>query len=258
MTGHSGDVSPEARQLLEASRGAGGPTAAQRTGMKRAVLAAALLPGTAAAATTVAGGAKATGLALAGKLGILVASIAVGSAVVWTAIGTRAVEVPAPLTIVQPSAERTEAPPPPVQIEVAPLVPVEIVPGVAVAPPAPVVPRVAVPRVESPSPVEPISPPPAPAQVVIDEATLSREVAALSGAMGAIDAKTYAVALEQISHYRAAFPAGLLKTEASVVEALALCGLGRVDEARRAADALPANNPAVRRLERSCVAEAGK
>lgn len=241
-------LSPEARGLLDTVRTAGGPSALQRSAMKQAVLAAVLLPATAAAGSAI-GTAKATGLALAAKLGLVVASVGVGAALIWQ-LASPAVVLPEPLVkapaVVEAPAVTPSTPPSPPVVAAAP----EAAPRPA---PARAVRAAALPGVKEAPPVIQEAPAPAPAAVV-DEATLSREIAALSGAMGAVDSKTYAVALEQLSSYRAAFPAGLLETEARVLEVLALCGLGRVEAARAAAGPLPVNNPAVRRLERSCIA----
>jgi hypothetical protein len=90
----------------------------------------------------------------------------------------------------------------------------------------------------------------------VEDAPLRRELGTVAGAMAALDAARFSEALETVIRYRETFPTGALITEARVLEVLALCGLGRRDEAQRAAAAIgPAegNNPAVRRLSRSCV-----
>ncbi len=249
-------LSPEARKLMENSRSAGGPTSAQRAAMRNAVLGAVLVP-TAAAATatatastgaTVVGGVKATGLALALKLSVVVVSVAVGATVTWKGVAPAA-PVPEVAPVVVAARPAVVVPPPPEPMVEAPEVAEEVAPA-----PAPVV--IAKPSRVEKAPVivaETMVPPP-PAPVVAEDPTLSQEVAALAGAMGAVDNKQFGVALQQLQTYRAAFPTGALETEASVLEVLALCGLNRVDEARAAAKSLPANNPAVRRLERSCIA----
>ncbi len=247
------DLSPEARALLESTRRAGGPTAAQRAAMKKAVVAATLAPASAAASTgastTVTTGAKATGLWLAAKLGlVLVALGGLGAAVAWKlpALGQQSAPVwtPPPAAEVAPPALQVDA----VKAEL--IEPEAMLPPLQVVPPAPI--RVAkAAKVESVPSQDEV--PPAPV-APHEEATLSREVAALSRAMKAVDEKQYAAALEQVAGYRAEFPTGALGTEAGVVEVLALCGTGQADAARAAAQSLPANNPAVRRLERSCIA----
>lgn len=250
-------LSPEARKLLESTRGAGGPSAAQRANMKRAVLAGALLPGTAAAASSTAAAVKAAGVGFAAKLTIaaVVAGVGVGVWVTWQLAApsevpaevavTTAVRAPEPVAVAEPVVV-AEA----VVVPEAPVLPAPVVaaprPPVRVEPAAPVV------AAPAPIPEEtPVKAPPPP----VDEETLSREVAALSGTMNAVDAKQFSVALEQLVGYRAAFPHGALETEASVLEVLALCGLGRGDEARAIGRMLPVNNPAVRRLDRSCIAK---
>ena len=252
-------LSPEARKLLEASRSAGAPSAAQRVAMKQAVLASVVLPGTAAAVSSAATGAKAAGLALATKVGLVIAVVAIGAVAVMRLTAPTPFEQQALDALDAHQAARAQPPVPEraeLQAEETPPPPQQpAVPGVVAPRLAPA--RVAVPPPAAPPPAAPVvveALPPPPARTAVDEATLSREIAALSGAMGAVDSKTYAVALEQLTQYRSAFPTGLLETEASVLEVLALCGLGRVDEARAAGQSLPANNPAVRRLERSCIA----
>lgn len=248
-------LSPEARKLLESSRHAGGPTSAQRAAMKSAVLGAVLVPGAAAGSTAAAvSGAKATGLGLAAKLGLALVVVGLGAAVTWQLVA------PVPVEAVAHVALADSLPPVPPEV-IAAVEPLEVVEPQPTAveeprpsplqPPRAVVPRLAAPRAEvvTADPDQPPVTPPA----AVEDPTLARELAALSGAMGAVDSRQFAVALEQLSTYRAAFPSGALGTEAGVLEVMALCGLGKVEEARTAAHSLPSNNPAVRRLERSCI-----
>lgn len=244
------DLSPESRKLIEHSRHAGGPTAAQRAAMKTAILGAVLIPGAAAAST--AGAVKAAGLSVAAKIGLVVAAVSVSGLVTWQVMASSPVEPVAVVAeaVAEPVVEEIAAP---VAAPVPEEVPEVVVPPAPVAVPKPVVVK---------RPVVVAAPPPPPAPIIPTEkeveATLAKEVAALAGAMGAVDGKQFTVALEQVSGYRDAFPNGLLETEAGVLEVLALCGLKRVDEAREAARSLPVNNPAVRRLERSCIRPGGK
>jgi hypothetical protein len=312
-------LSPEARELLEATRKAGGPTAAQRAAMKHAVLAVVAVPASTAAAG--AGGVKAAGLGLAAKLGMVAVAVCVAAGLVWRIQGAKEVApgvVNGSVGTVQPAAtdraaidqvaidraaidqaasdraasdraasdraandraandqvandqvandqvaNHPAANDPAAQrvnsATVSPGAPDGLEPHSSrmrskddsVLPLSKDAPSARDERGSSPEAQQPSLPP------VVDDATLSREVAALSSAMGAVDGKHFAAALDQLTNYRAEFPVRALDTEASVVEVLALCGLGRVDEARAAAASLPANNPAVRRLERSCIA-AGK
>jgi len=252
------ELSPESWELIEHSRHAGGPTAAQRAAMKHAIVAAVLIPSAAAAST--AGAVKAAGLSVATKLGLVVAAVSVGGWVTWQVMASSAEPILVPLPVVTAALE-----PPVVREEpVVVAMPEEIAEVISPPAPAPVV--IAKPAVKPLVVVAAVEPevrpaPPAPVLVPTEkevEATLAKEVAALAGAMGAVDGKQFAVALEQVSGYREAFPKGLLETEAGVLEVLALCGLKRVDEAREAARSLPVNNPAVRRLERSCIRPSGK
>jgi hypothetical protein len=89
-------------------------------------------------------------------------------------------------------------------------------------------------------------------------AQLEQEAVTLSSAMADVDANRHAEALAALAKYEQNFPAGSLRTEASVIEVLALCGLGRVSEAQALAEFLAQRdpqNPSRRRLERSCVAK---
>jgi hypothetical protein len=65
-------------------------------------------------------------------------------------------------------------------------------------------------------------------------------------------------ALALLDEYGATFPKGTMREEASVERVLALCALGRVDEARASAKAFVAADPAsplVARLRASCAAD---
>ncbi len=238
------ELSPEARQLLDATRSAGGPSAAQRLAMKKAVLSSVAAPAAVVAVKA--------GLGL--KLGV--AAVALGmAAAAYVALSPAAEELPersrgpAPVSeLPEPSrgpALVVEAPAPEPEPEPAPVV-------VAVKPPAPKPVAVAVVAVPEPIAESPPAPPP-PVPAVVDEATLSREVSAIEEANETVREGRFDDALTQLGHYADEFPSGALATEAAVVKVIALCGLNRVDEARAIGAKLPTNNPAVRRLEHSCI-----
>ncbi len=83
------------------------------------------------------------------------------------------------------------------------------------------------------------------------EDVLEREVAILDGARQACGVGNYSVALAQLEHYEAEFPAGALAPEALVVHVRALLGLGRRSEAEALAKrhiAAQPNSAMTRRL----------
>jgi hypothetical protein len=211
-------LSPEARKLLQRSHGAGGPSSTQRAAMKRAVLGAVLVPSVAAAATTGASVAatgasvaKAAGIGLAAKLSAVVVSVGVGAGLMWQVVSParvppeRVAQVvvsarvePRVAPIPEPSQEAVqeqvdEAPGAFEQVGAAELAPSPVIsarPNDTRAPPR----RVAAPVEAIAAPRAGQDPAPVAREHAVDEATLSREVAALSGAMGAGEAKQFAVA----------------------------------------------------------------
>jgi hypothetical protein len=248
-------LNSEARRLVEATRTAGGPSRLQLDAMKRSVLAqVAGVPATAragnptAASTAKVGGAQ---VAAVGKLGVVLLAGLIGAIFAIRELrspaATEARVEPAVLRVAGPEAPQALSP-----ASVAP--PVE--PSALEPPPtAPAVPSRPAARREQPHPAVATARPPAK-----DLGALAREVAALEGAMKAVKAERYAGALAQLRSYRSAFPAGELSVEASVLEVLSLCGAGRIDEARTKGRELrvqAAGNPAIRRLEKSCLSEQG-
>lgn len=237
------ELSPEARQLLDGTRGVGGPTAAQRLAMKKAVLGAVASPVAAPA------GVKS---ALLAKISTAVVVIgAVGGAIAFKLMDPEPVETKEAVSRVEARADVVAAAPAPE------IVPVEEAPPLPPAPEpvrAPVVKKVAPAPViaEAPAAPPPPAPEPAPAPKV-DEETLAKEVAAVSAAMVTVQNGNFDQALAEVETYQDDFPSGALHVEAAVVKVLALCGLKRVDEARAIAATVPASNPAARRLERSCI-----
>jgi hypothetical protein len=232
-------MSPEAQRLLDESRKVGGPTAAQRATMKSVVMGAGLATGTAAAGTAAA---KTVGAGLGVKLMVVAVVVVVGATVAWKAKEPETVKT----AVVVPRAIVPAPLPEPVRV-------IEVPAPVVVAPEPP--PHAVI----KPKPVPAAEPQVAefvaPAREPIDtSASLTLEMRAMTNAMNEIDGKRYAAALEQVDAYRARFPSGQLTTEAGVMQVLALCGLGRVEEARAAAEVLPRENPTVHRLDSSCVA----
>ncbi len=276
-------LSPEAQALLNGARAAGGPSATQRAAMKRAVLAAALAPGTAAAI----GGALAPAAApvVAGSAGVAkflvvgILSAAIGAGATFTVIRPEPV-APTPVRAVPvfppervPSPPQLEAPvgvveaPAPVlekisakpdlgsvRIQVAPTASGDVEFPLRQAQGERLGEVKSIPSLQEAQPIAPNALVGARGGRAEDPA-LAQEVASLSGAMADVDAKRFHEALDRLQRYRSEFPSGALATEARVLDVLALCGLGRVDDAKAVVSALPqsaANNPAMRRIESSC------
>jgi hypothetical protein len=87
--------------------------------------------------------------------------------------------------------------------------------------------------------------------------SLSEESRLLQRAERALAAENPEIALASVGEHAAHFPAGTLREERLAVEVLALCELGRVEEARSRARAFVRAAPRsvlVPRLERSCAA----
>ncbi len=87
--------------------------------------------------------------------------------------------------------------------------------------------------------------------------SIAAEIKALDETLAAIDAGRWAQALDMLARYRASFPQGALATEARTLEVLALCGLGRADDARALGRGLlrdAATSPTISRLRHSCIA----
>lgn len=92
-----------------------------------------------------------------------------------------------------------------------------------------------------------------------DDTSLAAELETIEGILRTTDEGHWKEAQLRLGAYRARFAKGLLRTEASALEVLTLCGEGEVDAARSLARVLRDQepmNPAVLRLERSCAREA--
>lgn len=216
------ELSPKAKALMrQASRG-GGPTDPQRRALKVAVLGSTASAVAAAATTKV-------------LLSLLVAVVGGGVLVATRAGHPSSPELPdetaAPAAVPPPVARTAK----PVQVSVART---NAQPAPNNQPKRDVKPTV---------PVE-LAPTPVPT-------SLALELDALERAVVAVEAKRFDEGLRLARAFLKDFPASEFVIEARVVEVLALCGVSRVDEARRAAGQLPSGaseNPAVRRLDDSC------
>ena len=254
------DLSSQARKLITRASQAGGPSGAQRHGMKKTIAAAMLAPVAAAAA---AGGA--TGYGMAATVVAAAISISVGAGATWVVMQSAKPPVTPRATLARQSTveslrgRRPDAIPP---ASLAPDVPPE--PVVSALPPV----TAAKARTAEPSfaqrtapLVEPerfLQPPRAAGEKgEASAAILALEVEALVDAMRAIDESSFDEALARLERYRREFPTGQLAIEERVLRVLGLCGAGRVTEAKQLSASLEGSaNPAVRRLDRSCVSVA--
>lgn len=87
--------------------------------------------------------------------------------------------------------------------------------------------------------------------------TLSEEATLLERAQRALAAREPGVALETLAEHERRFPRGALAEEREAAKVLALCALGRVNEARALARAFVNASPRsvlVPRVEHSCAA----
>lgn len=143
---------------------------------------------------------------------------------------------------------RTDSPPPPAPVSApAPST-------LSTAPPAPVV-------VTAPSEPAPQSTPPAPARPPTEnKAPLARsassgladEVALLSRAETELHANRFGSALRLLSEYERKFPRGLMVQEDVAAKVQALCGLGRIADAKVELGRLSATSPHARRARAAC------
>jgi hypothetical protein len=231
----SASPSPLTRALLEAGRGD------RPSDLARAEAAMALGLAGAAAATTVAGGAAgtATGTAAASKwlgamgLAKLVGATAVGGALV---VGVAARQPWRAEDAPPPSASPKQAPvraPPPSVANAAEVTSADDAPSSAVAPPAPPAPPASSARATLRSP----SPPAA------ADATLRLEVERLDQARATLARGDVTAALAELRAYQAAFPGGVLRDEAALLQVEALAQGEDTRAAMFAAEALLARDP---------------
>jgi hypothetical protein len=259
------ELSPEARAI--ALRGArdDGPTTADRERV-RAAIAAAIAGGAGIAATSSAAAATTAKTAASGSMGAVAAGTGIGvkvATVVALALGTG--------TGIY-FAQRTETAPPAASR-------VEGRPAITVTREAPATPpgRAAAPAVRDVGPEEIGEGPVAieaerasaagtASRAPSEQATPSREALSpeldrerrlLDLAGDARAAGNPTRALELLDEHQLLFPAGQLMPEARAARVLALCDLGRADQARAAADDLRRahpRSPLLPRIERSCAA----
>lgn len=244
------DLGPEARSILDGGRDGDDPTPADRARIRGSVMRAIAAGGaatTAAAMTEAAVAAKAAqGIALGWKIlaGLLITGAVGGGAAL--ALRHEAPAAPARATSVSPPAQAASASAPPEEPTPpsAPLAPASTTPTVASARPASPPPERRVepskepapPALEEPSsPSAAVAPPTPPADTLTDETRRLRE------AHGALTGGDPARALSLLDEQAAA---GVqLREERTAARILALCQLGRVDEARVAGARFLAESP---------------
>lgn len=242
------DLGPEARSILDGGRDGDDPTPADRVRIRGSVMRAIAAGGaatTAAAVSEAAVAAKAAqGIALGWKIlaGLLITGAVGGGAAL--ALRQEAPAAPALVTSGSPPAQATSASPPPEDATPpsAPLAPSSTASTVASARPASPPPerrfepsKEPAPLEEPPSPSVVVAPPTPPADTLTDETRRLRE------AHGALTGGDPARALSLLDEQAAA---GVqLREERTAARILALCQLGRVDEARAAAARFLAESP---------------
>jgi hypothetical protein len=246
------ELSPEARALFHAARRAGAPPADAQARIRDALRAQAARPV-----------AKASAAHVAAKL-LSAVLLAVGAT--WgvaRSVTTRpspptlaSASPPAPRVVPRAPAEALPAPPPPASSPA---------PGVAAQAPRPRIPapRPMAPRPRAPlastavvvPPARPVEAPPAPSPSL----GVAEEVRLVSAARGALREHDGARALGALDEHQRRFPRGVLAQESSAVRVLALCEVGREDEARALARtwfASSGNSPLAANLRRSCAGDA--
>ena len=265
-------LSSEARTVLSDGLRADGPSRERQARVKAQLFAAigsgALALGGAASAA----GAAAPGLA-SGSLGVM-KGLGLGALLLWfsagaalgvgasgaVAIATRRAPEAAPV-MERVGSARVKAPVVPVLPQRAPFgAPApqnEAAPSLAAAPepnrPSGVEPRVTGPAVSA-SVTEPLASAVAP---LGSSSTLREEATLLERAQRALAANSPGLALAILDEHARRFPSGALREEREAASVLALCGLGRVSEARSLARAFVTAAPhsvLVPRLDRSCAA----
>lgn len=259
-------LSYDSRALLDAVKGAHGPTPAQKLALK-ANIDAAIAAGAVASVSTTAGLSHATKLGFAGKVGLAALAVAVVGGGVAALLAFRAAE---PRLALQPAVARVEAAP--VEREVkeqgsapdeerAPVSAPEVaLPAPSLAKPhfgaarrrslpgAPTAPA----EVEAPAEVveQPVIAPP----TADEPSQLKAELEQLKRALAAVNAGQLDAALAALDGWEQRFPLGVMGVEAKAMRVDALCRAGRSDEASALAKQLTsqARNPAVAKLRSSC------
>ncbi len=228
------ELSPEARALLGAARGADDPADADRERVRGKMLAAI---GAGAAATTAGTGAAhaapsapAAGLAVGLiKLALVVVGVAAVATIGYFALrsdGDRApAQTPAPAIAQQQEPQPEPEPQPQLQPEPEPEPEPEIVMEPETAKPAR---KPKKPPASAPEPAPP-APPSAADSLKAERALLARATAALRA--GDPDA-----ALAALGEHQKKFPHGVLEEERAASTVLALCDTGRTSEGKKARD----------------------
>jgi hypothetical protein len=257
------DLGPEARAIVGVARSADDPTPADRARLRGAVFAAIAAGsavgagGAASAAPAVAGAAKAAGagalasISVAAKVGVAVAVAALvgAGALVATRPGAEASRAPSSSAVavvapprVEPLASSSSAAPAVPVASPAARVEPALEPSVVASAAPRVAPKSAIARAAASAAPEPVAPPsPAPAAPVEDP--LAVEARRLGEVQGALAAGDPARALSLVDEQSAAFSKGELAEERRAARVIALCKLGRVAEARAAADAFLRDHP---------------
>ena len=241
-------MSEESRALLNASRGAHGPTVAQKAALKASLMN--------AAGSSVLAGATAAGSSVVLKLivGALAAAlVTTGGVFAWRHTAQPAAPVPA-IAVVVPVA--------PVDVAAAAPQPVEQQQAAAM-PTRPPMRRthraVSVPPVEAIAPIE-VAPAPALAPVVTaPQPPPIGELPRLQSVLAQLRAEQWNAAISSLDDFDRQFPSAMLAVEARAMRVQALCGLGQPGDATALARTLTATasrNPAVARLRSGCASSA--
>lgn len=248
------ELGPDARSILDAARARERPTDADRARVRRTLMRAIAAGGAAAAATTATTGAAAKGagaaaaativgsgaVSVAGKVVailVLVGAVGAGVASVASKQGAPAgarpaaapLEVPAQLTAAPPPAE-----PPGAVMEPPP----------APDPPPPAPAKAAAPVVSRAQPHASAAPfEAAPAAAAPAEDPLDVETRGLGEAHRALQSGDAQRALSLLEQQSAAHAQGELREERAAARVVALCKLGRTEEARAVAETFLRENP---------------
>jgi hypothetical protein len=228
------ELSTSARELLDGARRAGGPSPERRAQVTAVVMAsvtAATVAGATAAATATAAGSGSVGAAGGVSVAPTVAAPVAAHAVVGggfaaaklVGVGVLAVITGAAGTVVVNRVAATSTKNTVAHVEPARSPARQLAPLVAAVPVTPT--------------------------------ASTEDIAALSAALEALDAQRPAEALTLVRTALARSSAGPLRPELSAAHVLALCALGRVDEARAVASAMPSQDQTAlvrARLGNSC------
>jgi len=237
MSEHPEELGPEARAILDATRGADDPDSARIARVRRGVT---RQLGLAAGGAMALAATKAAASTMVLKIFAALAIVAVAAGGV--AVATRASKSAAPIAAPSASPSASPAPTPNVAEPVAPI---------ASAPSS---------VMSSAPPPRPIAPPtPTPSASSAISNTLAAERALLASAQQAISESRFRAALDLYEKYSAEYPFGQLSLEASVGRVVALCGMHRSDAKAEAARVLARNPPPglASRIRNACALDTG-